>query len=498
MVFGGYDKSRMQDEGTSISIPNQQNNSLVVGVQSILYTPDPDVESNTFSFTTGGFSAVIDSTLPYLVLPKDICDKFTQRFGLELDRTTGLYTVNASAHDRNIQQNATVSFKIGSGPDNSPKFTTITLPYAAFDLQASSYISDNVTSYFPLRNAGTGTSILGRTLLQEAYIIVDYQRANFTIAPAHFSDPMPAENLVTIYNTTYIPPKSSGKTSGGGISGGAIAGIVIGIVAVFLLLGLGAFFYWKKRRNAKAKMLNQGDPAEIDTTAAGGEVKHRRVSELTGSEPPHSPNSKPGGTYYGGDHKRIGPISEMSPDSTPAELYSPQPGEANNSDYFATAPKPRRRGATRDSSGHNTPGTPVAELPGDEGKFLAAAQSQRPTHTRGPSDNSLNIAEVLASQPEKGTTEVRRKHSSKFVEHTSENEPVPTRAEQVVSPLHGERPSHIAEEEEAKTDARPGHARGLSDATVNSESTAVSQPTPEELEHWARSGDDVPGRPLSQ
>jgi hypothetical protein len=497
MVFGGYDKSRLTDQGTSISMPNQQNNSLVVGVQSILYRPSQNVEANTFSFTTGGFSAIIDSTLPHLVLPNDICDKFAQRFGLQLDRTTGLYTVNASAHDFNLQQNATVSFKIGSGPDNSPKFTTITLPYAAFDLQAGFPIYENATSYFPLRKSGTGSSVLGRTFLQEAYIIVDYQRANFTVAPAYFSDPMPTENLITIYNTTYVPPTLSGKPGGGGISAGAIAGIVIGIVAVFLILGLGAFFYWRKRRNAKAKMLNQGDPSEIDTTAAGGEVKHRRVSELTGSEPPHSPGSKPGGTYYGRDHKHIGPISEMPPDSPPVELYSPQPGEANDGDYFASAPKPRRRGATRDSSGHNTPGTPIAELPGDEGKLLAAGQLQRPTHSRGPSDNSLNIAEVLASKPEKGTTEVKRKHSSKFVEHTSENVAVPTRAEQVVSQLHEARPAHNAEQE-ATSETRPGHARGLSDNTINSESTAVSQPTPEELEHWARNGDDVPGRPLSQ
>ncbi|KAF2024778.1 acid protease [Setomelanomma holmii] len=507
MVFGGYDRSRLvMQQSTSIGMPNKQNNTLVVGVQSIIYKPDPDVEQGSTSFTSGGFSAVIDSTLPYLILPSNICDRFVEKFNLGYDNNTNLYTINSTAHDRNVQQNATVSFKIGAGPQDSAKFTIITLPYAAFYLQASSPIYPNVTNYFPIRKSSTGYFILGRTFLQEAYIVVDYERANFTIAPAYFSEPMPNEDLFTIYNTTYNPPTRQDNPGGNGLSAGVIAGIVIGIVAVFAILGLVGFWYWRRRRAAKEKALQQEEkPSEIDTTLAGGEVKHRRVSELTGSEAPSSPQSKPVG-YYGGDNKLIPPISEMSPDSPPAELYSPPPEGYSDVDYFAAGPKPRRRGATRGSSGNNTSGTPVAELAGDEGTHLASGQEfspvnplQRPpNHNRSPSDTSLstNIDEVLAGH-DKDAPQVLRKHSSKFVEHTGDNDsPRPSRAELVVSPLENTRSDEADTTAEPTLDAdgerRPSHARGLSDATITSDSTAVSQPTPEELERWARSGDDAP------
>ncbi|KAH7083708.1 aspartic peptidase domain-containing protein [Paraphoma chrysanthemicola] len=514
MVFGGYDKSRLvMLQSTSIGMPNKQNNTLIVGVQSIMYTPDPDVQQGVQSLTgtNEGFSAVIDSTHPYLVLPGRICDRFVEKFNLQYDNTTNLYTINSTAHDRNIQQNATVSFKIGAGAQDSAKFTTITLPYLAFYLEASFPIYTNATKYFPIRKSTSGYFVLGRTFLQEAYIIVDYERGNFTIAPAYWSEPMPSESLVTIYNTTYQPPTRQTDTGGGGLSAGAIAGIVIGIIAGFAILAGAAFLYWRRRRAAKEMAVQQEDkPNEIDTMVAGGEIKHRRVSELTGSEPAQSPQTKPIG-YYGGDNKSVPPISEMSPESPPAELYSPPPEGFNGVDYFTSAQKPRRRGATRDSSGNNTPGTPVAELAGDEGRLFASGQQfdavsplQRPVnHNRSPSDTSLstNIDEVLAGQDQEAS-KVSRKHSSRFVEHTGEHDsPEPSRAEMVVSPLENTRSDEAGATAEptltSNVERRPSHTRGLSDTTIASDSTAVSQPTPEELERWARSGDNAPQRPTS-
>jgi hypothetical protein len=504
MVFGGYDNSRLKmKQGVSISMPSKQNNTLLVGVNSILYTPDQDVQQGATSFTTKGFSAVIDSTLPYLVLPSDICDKFVNKFNLAFDKSTGLYTINSTAHEQNLQQNATVSFLISSDSSTSSPSSKIEFPYAAFYLEANAPIYPNTTNYFPIRKSSNGISILGRSFLQEAYIVVDYERANFTVAPAAVFSNLPTEDLVTIFNTSYVLPAQAPNPGKGGLAAGAIAGIVIGIIAAFLLLGGGAFFYFKRRRTAKANKLAQEDkPPGIDTISAGGEIKYRRESELAGSEPAYSPQNKPIG-YYGGDHKLI---PELSPESHPAELYSP-PMNGSDDDYFAGAPKPRRRGATRDSTGNNTPGTPIAELAGDEGKYQVSGQHfdatsplkiQRPRHNRGPSDKSLSagIDGVLAGQ-EGDAAQIHRKHSSKFVEHT-DDEAARSRAEMVVSPLENTRTDETGAVVEHSSERRPSHARGLSDTTIASDSTAVSQPTPDELERWARSGDNAPKRPASR
>ena len=475
-------------------MPSEKNTTLVVGVQSILYVPDQDVDPVTISFTQGGFEATIDSTLPFLVLPDDICDQFQQKFQLQFDEDIGLYTVNASAHDRNVQQNATVAFKIGAGPQDSDIFASIVLPYAAFNHNVSFPIT-NQQQYFPIKRSDNGIYVLGRTFLQEAYIVVDYERANFTVAPAYFSAPMPDQSLVTIFNKTYtgLTPR---KESDSGLSAGAIAGIVVGIVLAFIIAGVGAFFWWKKRRDTKKALLQYEKPSEIDTVSAGNEVKYRRVSELTGSEAPHSPNSSTTG-YYTNEHKMIPPISEMSPESPPVELYSPPPGSAK--DYFG-AGRPRRRGATRSSSGHNTPGTPIAELPGDDGRFQTAGQHsdvvgplQSSMHARGPSDASLstNIDEVLAGRQE-AVPAVKPKESEPSVQPGEA-----ATSDEIIKAKGRSEPEDAEHEQNPTSERRPSHARGLSDATVHSDSTAVSQPTPEELERWARSVDDAPRRPLS-
>jgi hypothetical protein len=483
-------------------MPNENNNTLAVYVNSIIYKPDQAVDPRTISLTSGSgsFRASIDSTLPYLILPDEVCDEFALQFALEYNDEWKLFTMNDSSHAANLQQNANVSMKISAGPRDSTIFTEIVLPYSAFDLSTKlppTTNFDNATRYFPIKRSENNDFVLGRTFLQEAYIIVDYERSNFTIAPAAFPDSS-KKDLKPIFNTTYSPIVSH-PNSRSELSAGAIAGIVVGIVVAFIFAGIAAFLFWKKRRNSKRKLLEHEKPSEIDTTFAGTEVKHRRVSELTGSEGPQSPKDSTG--YYHADHKSIPPISEMSPESTPAELYSPPPDSRDTIDYFA-AGRMRRRGATkdRDSSGNNTPRTPIAELPGEDAKPLnldkhhdSISPVQKPPHNRSPSNTSLstNIDEVLAN---KQTKEPK----------TSTEETYPpvqpgdlATAEELTSAKAGAQSEDAGQADHSTMERRPSHTRGLSETTVQSESTAVSQPTPEELERWARSVDDGPARPMS-
>lgn len=473
-------------------MPGSKNTSLVVGVESILYKPDPDVEANTFSFTADsqGFYATIDSTLPYLWLPDDICDKFEERFQLEYDEDSNFYTVNASAHQHNKQQNATLSFKIGATDRDSNDFATIILPYDAFDLQLNWPLVDNETQYFPIKKSPNGNFVLGRAFLQESYIVVDYERSNFTVAPAYYSEPMPDQNLVSIYNKTYKPPVISPTpipSGGDGLSPGAVAGIVVGIVVVFLLAGLGAFFWWKKSRKGK-KQPYMDKTSDIDTVVAGSEISRRRISELD-SQPPGSPKLSTLGGYYGDREQKdvipFPPISEMEspPVQSPPAAFSTPYSEGNSSDYFVQGNKMGRHSA----SGNNTPGL-IAELPGDDGTLQIgsgnlepmAGFQPSPTHNQGPADGSrqTNIDEVM-TRPDP----------------SRERKP---EAQSDIKEEHGEaQPKGDSEAgQEGPLERRPAHTRGLSDTTMQSDSTAVSQPTPEDLEQWAN--DDGPRRPLSE
>ncbi|OCK78367.1 acid protease [Lepidopterella palustris CBS 459.81] len=395
LILGGFDHSRFTTQGTSISMPGNGNSSLIVGVESIVVAPDPSVDSNQYSMTANnqGFSALIDSTLPYLWLPQAVCDNFAARFQLTYDSTTKLYTVNDTSHAYNLKQNATVSFKIGSTANPSNTFTSIVLPYAAFDLQASFPIYQNATNYFPIRQSPTGLYVLGRTFLQEAYIIVDYERNNFTVAPANFSDPMPNPNVVIIHSTSFVAPEPPKKSSG--LPTGAIAGIAVAAVVIILALLLGLFFCWyrpRKRRNKGTQV------AEIDTLVAGTEVKNRRISEL-GSEPGSPPPrfSSAAGFYGDQDNKdrpvppTIHEIALQELESPPEvlELESPplsEPAKRTDAQYIDS--HVRRREARKDAD-QGLVGPRIHELPGDDGMFQVQGQHFEPVHSRGPSGESV-------------------------------------------------------------------------------------------------------------
>lgn len=86
------------------------------------------------------------------------------------------------------------------------------------------------------------------------YLIVDYERSNFSISPAVFSDTAPT-NLVAIPSINQTLPSNIIKTeqpTSKSISTGAIAGIVVAVVLLLSLAAIGAFFLVRRRRKRKA------------------------------------------------------------------------------------------------------------------------------------------------------------------------------------------------------------------------------------------------------
>lgn len=463
-----------------------KDHALQVQVQNIGYKSD---DTSDFTLALSGFNAVIDSTLPYLWLPEEVCDRFRDKFRLTYDEERNLYTINETDHIYNKNQVGKINFNLQTRRQQETKQTTISFPYDAFALEGSFPLFDNTTLYFPIRKSLHETYVLGRAFLQEAYIIVDYQRGNYTVAPAVFPETMPTPTVVPIYPEGFVPPPSKGGSRG--VSSGVIAGIVVGVVIVLGTLAVLAFIFWRKRRQAYEAKKDE-NAQEIDTTLAGEQFKHRRVSELE-SEPPYSPKGSVCG-YYDKDSKDINQIPTINEmESPPAELFSPLPDgmegtpKSERSGYFNG--KFRRRNATRESStGRSTPTSPeieyLAELPGDDVHFEVDGQrfekvesannpqKSKMLHNRDRSDASIpsNIDEVISgSRPIPETQE-----------HDSD--------EEAGDKLH-----------EPPTKRRPSHTRGLSDMTTMSDSTAVSEPTPEEEERWTRERQiGEPRRPLSE
>ncbi|KAL5386022.1 hypothetical protein DPSP01_004454 [Paraphaeosphaeria sporulosa] len=302
LIFGGYDPTRFEPNTNefSFSFSADPSRLLTVGVDSVIAT---NSLKGTYSLSTSTHFSLIDSTTSMLWLPRDVCDAFEESFGLTYDPTTDLYLINTTMRDQLRARNPSVTFKlIDSLEGAATNFTSILLPYSAFDLQASYPYYENATNYFPIRRASNESQYtLGRTLLQEAYLIVDYERANFTLAQAAFPSPLPRASIVA------IPPPDTQATASPSpsLSAGAKAGIAIGSLTLVSFLAALAFWFFRGRRRLHST-------PDSDSQPSSPELGGTAVSELSIASPhPHK--------IHGGTQELAG---------TPrSELAGLQPGE---------------------------------------------------------------------------------------------------------------------------------------------------------------------------
>ena len=254
LTLGGYDASRFTPNNLAFTFGSDDSRSLLVGIQAI--TADRTL-IGTVTPLTSGILSFIDSGTPQIWLPLSACTIFERAFGLVYDPHTDLYLVNSSIHPQLTQLNPSVTFTLGNEVSGG-EIVNITLPYGAFDLQASQPIYANATFYFPLRRAANESQYtLGRAFLQEAYITVDYGRSNFSVQQATFQDPMPTEQIKAISNGTTsgaigqaVPYHEPSRLNIGTILGIVFPIVTISVLIVTLIIG-------QRRRDRKIKELEK-------------------------------------------------------------------------------------------------------------------------------------------------------------------------------------------------------------------------------------------------
>ncbi|KAI9892854.1 MAG: hypothetical protein M1814_001013 [Vezdaea aestivalis] len=272
LVLGGYDASRFTPNSISFPFAANDQVDLLVALRAVKATAG----GSDTQLLQRSIIIEIDSSTPQIWLPTDACEKFEVYFGLIYDTTTNLYLVNDTLHDSLVKKNATITFSLANDLSSGPT-VDIVFPYNAFDLTVQPPITKNTSSqYFPLRRALNDTQYrLGRTFLQEAYLIVDYERRNFSVSQTLFPENA-SPRVVPILNTTASSSSSApAKSSKKGISGGAIGGIVVGVLLGFAIVGLLVWFLLRRRRRRHNKSSNRDttpSPSEDDATAVGSVI----------------------------------------------------------------------------------------------------------------------------------------------------------------------------------------------------------------------------------
>ncbi|KAM0796924.1 aspartic peptidase domain-containing protein, partial [Usnea florida] len=236
LTFGGYDRSRFVPNNVSLSQATDPSRNLVVGLQSILSTAtdhSTTLVTQQQSLLPNPILTFIDSTLPYIYLPNVTCQNFEKTLGLEWNSTEELYLVNETLHQSLLSKNLTFTFTITDAISGGPT-VQIELPYASFDLEVKPPYIQDTTRYFPLQPAVDESQYtLGRTFLQEAYLIVDYERSNFSVSQCRFDEDGIPTDLVAIPSIT---EKSNHLRRNVGMSiGAALLLLLATLAAVFAI-----------------------------------------------------------------------------------------------------------------------------------------------------------------------------------------------------------------------------------------------------------------------
>jgi hypothetical protein len=334
LTLGGYDDSLYEPNNLTFGFYFDQTRDLTVGLQAITSTTS---SGNTSLLPTPGLF-LIDSTISQNYLPQDACAAFEKAFNLTLDKS-GYYLVNDTQHANLLAKNPNITFTIGAQATGG-QTVDITFPYAAFDLNLSYPIQTNVTRYFPIIPATNSTQFtLGRQFLQEAYITVDYLRANFSVYQRKWS--LNAQSHIV----SITPPANSTETSTPGATGtgsstngnkssgigtGAIVGIVVGVIAILVIIG--GFIFWRRHKKRKAAETEaaaiaaaiENEPKDAPLVPDPYAVASPGITEL--GSPEVKPPELHAEHYFAGaemDSSQVVPTPEMEGDRVFYELEAP-------------------------------------------------------------------------------------------------------------------------------------------------------------------------------
>ena len=256
LTLGGYDSSRFISNEVKFSFDQVDERDLTVAINSITMTAG----GTTSSLMSKAIRAFVDSTIPYLYLPLPVCEQFETAFGLTFNTTVQAYLVNDTLHQKLLDQDASVTFTLANSI-NTTQIVDITLPYAAFDLLADYPLMPIPSRYFPLMRATNDSQYtLGRTFLQEAYLVADYERLSFTISQCDWSSASQQPKIVPIKPYSSTVPQTSHHIPTSSIVGAAVGAFVALSLALALL-----YWLYPRIKTRFGGVQNDLNKVELDT-----------------------------------------------------------------------------------------------------------------------------------------------------------------------------------------------------------------------------------------
>ncbi|KAK8106210.1 eukaryotic aspartyl protease family protein [Apiospora kogelbergensis] len=284
-LWGGYDENRFVPHATNFNLNiDRQTEVLVRGISAQVTNLDkaPTKWSST-SRTLLGFNesvkAVIDTTTPYLWLPTPVCEHFAQALGLKWNETFGLYMyTNDNTFDSFQRPDLSFTFTLSSSdnldnfgqPLDVPGAVNITISANAFaqtlrfPFQNLFSYGDPAVPYFPLkRNDNASQAIIGRSFMQEVYMITNYESSTFSLHKALFPEnPRHNTSIVTTKSDSTSPypgPAAQSADQKEGLGIPQIVGIVVGAFLFGIASLIAIFCLRRRKRNQMRNSVSEVD-----------------------------------------------------------------------------------------------------------------------------------------------------------------------------------------------------------------------------------------------
>ncbi|KAI0206461.1 aspartic peptidase domain-containing protein [Astrocystis sublimbata] len=304
LTLGGYDANRFEPHDVQFSLnattrqPQVLVRSITASVSDVEKAPTEwSAPSITLSSFNESMTALVDSSTPYLWLPPTICDRFADAFNLTWNETLGLYIFpnNDDLARYRAAPDLAFTFTMSSSddksnfgsPTNMSGVVNITVSANAF-VQSLQYPFKGVIEYgapavpyFPLKRAENDSQlIIGRSFLQEAYLITNYETSKFSIHKARFPDDLlnnrSIHTIAASPNSPYPGPPVV-KQESHNINQSQIAGLVVGLCLGAIGLATTVLLVRRKRRAFK----NEEDQQEMD--------RYKKEYSTTEPDSPMSP-----------------------------------------------------------------------------------------------------------------------------------------------------------------------------------------------------------------
>ena len=324
LVLGGYDTTRIN--GTLTTFDSQETCALCVIITGLTYQDDSGT-TNLFSNASESLQVNLNPSQRVLNVPQGVWDNFK-------NATHAYYNASYLSYASTAVPTGNVTVTLQNGYKTIIPAEELFYYPRTFNNKGQYDILNNTYQISTIINATNDGYVLdwGIPYMTMNYIIADYERSQFQMAPAIRTD---FDNIGGGYvlkascdpvTQTTAGPTSSSTTAGPGPTTtttaaashkssnvGPIVGGVVGGLAVLVLIVCGAaFFLIRRRRQAKAAAAGAHGRSEMTTPLAGGSMPHQggsqadRYSNWTALSPAETPSE------LGGAEKARGANSSVN------------------------------------------------------------------------------------------------------------------------------------------------------------------------------------------